>query len=569
MATYTIGIDYGTLSARAVVADTSDGRVLAAGEFPYPHGVMSRQLPTGEPLPPGWALQDPQDYLEALEHAVREAVQQSGVNPAEIVGMGVDFTSSTTLPVTADGTPLCMQERFRREKHAWVKLWKHHGAKTQTGQINRVVAQRQPAWMQYYGGRFNSEWPLPKLLEVLQEAPEVYDAMDVWVEAGDWVVWQLTGSLKRSEGMASVKEQYDSQTGCYPEEDFLRAVDARLLPCYQARRRERPLPLGSCAGHLTPQMAARLGLTTDTAVAVANIDGHVGAVVTGMEHPGQFLAMLGTSSCWFALSPGGERLAIPGVCCGAEDIIWPGLVGYESGQSAVGDMYQAFVDRFVPAAYADAAQRRGQPLQQYLTELAAEIAPGESGLLMLDWVNGNRSPLADVDLTGLLVGLTLKTRPEEIYRAMLEASAFGARVIVDNYTKGGIARECVIASGGISRKNPLAMQIYADVLQLPVHVAGSAQGPAHGAALFGAVAAGCFPTVQAAAQAMKQPYLCSYQPDPARGAIYQRLYEQYVRLMEIFRQQGSVMKELLEIRQPAAQRASAKAEHESGKGGIS
>ncbi len=550
---YSIGLDFGTLSCRAVIVNVLNGAVLSSAACGYPHGVMTDRLPGGEPLPDGWALQHPQDYLDTMSSAVKEAVKESGVSPESIIGIGVDFTASTALPTTGDGTPLCMLDAFSGNKHAYVKLWKHHGSGKQVDLLNEAARIHGFDRLQYYGGCFSPESSLPRQLAVLQEAPEVYEAMDQWIEAGDWIVWRLTGKLQRGVSGAGIKEMYDYKTNTYPEKRFLKAVDPRLENLYTHKHASPLLPLGAKAGELTEQAAQWLGLPAGIAVASANMDGHVGAPIIGMKSPDCLMAVIGTSCGWFALSGESERKAIPGICCGVAHSMWPDMICYEAGQSCVGDMYQWLADNCVPAAYARKAEQEGVDLQRFLTRLAGLLEPGESGLLALGWFSGNRSPLSDSNLTGALLGLTLQTRPEEIYRALLESAAFGGRVIAENYAAAGIRAGQLIVTGGISRKNPLAMQIYADVLNLPVRVAASENGPAHGAALFGAVAAGeergGWKTVREAADAMEQPFAASYLPIPKNVKVYDALYREYRRLFEAFGQDSSsVMKRVLEIR---------------------
>ncbi len=550
---YSIGLDFGTLSCRAVIVDVSNGTALASAAAEYPHGVMTEKLPNGERLPEGWALQHPKDYLDTMSLAVREAVKISGVSPDSIIGIGVDFTASTALPVTGDGVPLCMLDDYTGNKHAYVKLWKHHGSGKQVDQLNEAARVHGFDRLQYYGGGFSPESSLPRQLALLQEAPEIYDAMSQWIEAGDWIVWRLTGNLQRGVSGAGIKEMYDFKTSTYPEKRFLKAVDPRLENLYEHKHASPLLPLGAKAGELTEQAAAWLGLPAGVAVAAANMDGHVSAPIIGMKSPDCLMAVIGTSCGWFALSGEADRKAIPGICCGVAHSMWPDMICYEAGQSCAGDMYQWLTDTCVPAAYAKQAEQEGLDIHRYLTRLAGGLKPGESGLLALGWFSGNRSPLSDSKLTGVLLGLTLQTRPEEIYRALLESAAFGGRVIAENYASAGIQAAHLIATGGISRKNPLAMQIYADVLGMPVHVAASENGPAHGAALFGAVAAGAekggWNTVREAAEAMQQPFAATYQPIPENVKVYNALYREYRRLFEAFGQDGdSAMKRVLEIR---------------------
>lgn len=553
MSKYSLGMDFGTLSCRAVLADVQDGSVIASAAAEYAHGVLTERLPTGTALPDGWALQHPQDYLNAMVSAVQKAVSDSGIHPESIIGIGVDFTASTALPVTSDGTPLCMLPQFAANPHAYVKLWKHHGAARQVEQLNAIVAKHPLERLQYYGGSFGPESSLPRQLALLKEAPEIYHAMAQWVEAGDWIVWQLTGSLSRSISGAGIKEMFDVTTGTYPDKSFLRLADERLENLYEEKHCSLLLPLGARAGGLIPEMADQLGLRAGTAVAAANMDGHVSAPVIGMERPNAVMAVIGTSCGWFTLSNEEKPRAIPGLLGAVKHSMWPDMVCYEAGQSCVGDMYQWFADHCVPTEYRQQAQYEHISIQSYLTQLAQRLTPGSSGLLALDWFNGCRSPFADSNLSGMVLGLTLRTRPEEIYRALLEAAAYGGRMIVENYRAHGMSLSSVIATGGISRKNPLAMQIYADVLNMPVFIAASDNGPAHGAALYGAVAAGSaqggYDTVRQAAESMRQPFAGRYTPDPQSVSVYEELYQEYKQLAKWFAQGGSnVMQRLGTIR---------------------
>lgn len=547
---YSIGLDFGTLSVRAVLVNVSDGHVLASAEYAYPHGVMEGHMPSGAALKKGWALQHPGDYLSGLGEVIPRVMQASGVQPEAVAGIGLDFTASTTLPVTGDGTPLCFLPEFAHHPHAYVKLWKHHGAQAQADQMTRVALERNEPWLSRYGGKVSCEWAFPKLLELLEEAPEVYEAMDEWVEAGDWIVRRLTGVSIRGLSGAGYKSFYDRRTG-YPDPDYFAALDPRLRDVMKTRYRSPVVPIGQRAGTLTRAAAQALGLPEGTPVAVANVDGPVSAPAVGFLHAGQMLAIIGTSTGHFALTEHTLR-TVSGMCGAVEGGVLPGLFCYESGQNCVGDMFAWFADACVPPRCAEEAKKSGLSVQQYLTALAASLRPGESGLLALDWWNGNRSVLVDSDLSGLILGLTLRSKPEEIYRALLEATAFGTRMIAENYREYGVPINELIATGGISQKSPLMMQIYADVLNLPIYVAEAAQGPALGSALFGAVAAGKsgrgHDTIFDAAEKMGCKKMKTYRPNSENVRVYEQLFAEYKRLHDFFGRGGAdTMKHLRAI----------------------
>lgn len=551
MSKYTIGLDYGTLSARAVLADVSTGMAAATAVYEYPHAVMTQSLPCGTPLADDWALQHPQDYEQALLHTIPALLRETQAAPADIIGLGVDFTASTAMPVDASGTPLCLLPQYAACPHAYVKLWKHHAAQRYANEMTRVAIARGESWLSLYGGKVSGEWSLPKLWQVFSEAPDIYDAMDEWMEAGDYIVYLLTGKRTRSASIAGYKAFYDAASCAYPSVDYFAALDPRFASVLSDKFKTPVSPIGACAGGLSPAMAQRLGLLAGTPVAIAHIDAHVGAAAAGITQPGQMLAIMGTSTCHLCL--GARRQAVPGICGAVQDGILPGSVGYEAGQSCVGDGFAWFAKHMVPAAYYNEASAHGMPVQQYLTQLAQRLSPGQSGLIMLDWWNGNRSLLADYDLQGVMLGLTLQTRPEEIYRAMIEATAFGTRMIVENFRAHGVPVDAFFATGGISQKNPMAMQIYADVLHLPVQAVVCEQGPALGSAIFAAAAAGSarggYDSVQQAIQAMSSTQRTVYQPSPAHGDVYDALYAQYVRLHDYFgRGENDVMKRLKHLR---------------------
>lgn len=542
MPKYAIGIDFGTLSGRAVLADTEDGRVVATAEMAYPHAVMDRTLPDGTPLPAGWALQHPQDYMDVLTHVLTKLSRAA--NPTDIAAIGIDCTSATVLPVTQDGTPLCFLPEFAGKPHAWCMMWKHHGGQEQARRMTETAVRRGEAWLGRYGGIVNAEWMLPKLLQVLEEAPEVYGAAAHYIEAMDWMIWQMTGSHVRSEACLGYKALY---AGGFPSKEYFAEVNPAFENVAAEKLGGTVLPLGACAGYLTEEAARRFGLPAGIPVAVGNIDAHVCLPAAGIDGPGKLLAIIGTSSCFIMM---GEKIAaVPGMSGVVDGGVLPHWPAYEAGQSCVGDSFAWFEKNCVPEQTVRAAKVMGMPVQKYLTGLAAKMRPGESGLMALDWFNGNRSVLADSNLTGVMLGMTLQTRPEEMYRALLEATAYGARAIVDAYRDSGVRIDKFLAGGGIPQKNPLMMQIYADVLNMEIHVSAEAQGAALGSAIYGAVAAGIYPDAAEGARRMGSGTCAVYHPIAENVAIYEKLYREYKLLHDYFgRGANDVMKRLRAIR---------------------
>jgi L-ribulokinase len=549
---HVIGVDFGTLSGRAVVVRVSDGAELGSAVHAYEHAVVERALPaTREQLPPDWALQIPSDWVQVLRTAVPEALAASGVDPADVVGIGTDFTACTILPTTDDGTPLCELEQFAARPHAYPKLWKHHAAQPHADRINALAEERGETWLARYGGRISSEWEFAKALQLLEEDPEVYAATQRWVEAADWIIWRLCGSYVRNACTAGYKGIY--QDGQYPSRDYLAALNPEFAD-FVADKLEHPIgQLGERAGGLTAEAAAWTGLPEGIAVAVGNVDAHVTAPAAQATEPGQMLAVMGTSTCHVMPS---DRLAdVPGMCGVVEGGIVPGLYGYEAGQSAVGDIFGWFVDNGVPAAYRDAAEAKGIGLHEHLTELAAAQEVGEHGLVALDWQGGNRSVLVDAELSGVIVGQTLATRPEDTYRALLEATAFGTRTIIEAFENSGVPVTEFVVAGGLL-KNAFLMQTYADVCRRPLSVIDSQQGPALGSAIYAAVAAGAFPDVHVAARAMGKVRRNLYVPDEQRAEAYDALYAEYLQLHDHFGRGGNdVLHRLRALRRDAVQRA--------------
>jgi L-ribulokinase len=559
VARYAIGVDFGTESGRALLVDIVDGREVATAVYPFEHGVIDERLPAPDDdvvLDSDWALQDPLDYIRTLQHTIPGVLRQSGVDPGDVVGVGIDFTACTMLPTTADGTPLSTLPEFRREPHAWVKLWKHHAAQPEADRINRVAQERGDGWLPRYGGRISSEWFFSKSLQILDEAPHIYAAADRLIEAADWAIWRMTGVETRNSCTAGYKAIWSKQDG-FPPEDYFATLDPRFARIVDEKMSRQVMPIGSRAGGLTPEAAAWTGLRAGTAVAVANVDAHVSVPAATVTAPGRMVAVMGTSTCHLVL--GTAPAMVEGMCGVVEDGIIPGLFGFEAGQSGVGDIFAWFVDRAVPPRYRALAEAEGVDVHTVLEREAAQLRAGESGLLALDWWNGNRSILVDVDLTGLLIGTTLATRAPHIYRALLEATAFGTRMIVESFEAAGVPIEEIVACGGLPEKNRLLMQIYADVTGRTFRVAASSQTPALGSAMFGAVAAGSasggYDTIVEAAERMARVRGEQYVPDSASGAVYDELYAEYRRLHDYFgRGENDVMKSLKAIRARAMAR---------------
>ncbi|MDI9896942.1 ribulokinase [Rhodococcus sp. IEGM 1381] len=547
---YTVGVDYGTLSGRAVVVRVSDGAEIASAVHEYRHAVLEESLPGGTVrLPDAWALQVPDDYRDVLRRAVPAAIAAAGIAPEQVVGIGTDFTACTMVPTYADGTPLSEDPRFADRPHAYVKLWKHHAAQGQADRINALAARRGESWLPRYGGLISSEWEFAKALQIHEEDAEIYEAMDRWVEAADWIVWQLCGNYVRNACTAGYKGIY--QDGKYPSVDFLTEL-APGFAGFVADKLDQPLgELGSRAGTLTAEAAAWTGLPEGIAVAVGNVDAHVTAPAAGAVESGRMVAIMGTSTCHVMSST--VLNDVPGMCGVVDGGIVAGSYGYEAGQSGVGDIFGWFTRTSVPASYSDAATAAGESVHEYLTRLADMQDVGEHGLVALDWHSGNRSVLVDHELSGLVIGSTLATRPEDTYRALLEATAFGTRVIVETFRDSGVPVEEFVVAGGLAR-NPLLMQIYADVLRMPLSVIASAQGPALGSAIHAAVAAGCYPDVPVASKSMGKVHRGAYVPDETRSKAYDSLYEIYLELHDRFGRDVPTMRRLRTLRRAALTR---------------
>jgi L-ribulokinase len=554
-AKYTIGLDYGTNSVRALIVNVANGNEVATAVWGYEHGdagvILSRD--------PNLARQHPADYVKGAEVALKKAVAAArknvrGFQPGQIIGIGVDTTGSTPIPVDANGRPLAFDKRFAKHLAAMAWLWKDHTSIAEAGEITELAKKIRPQYLAKCGGTYSSEWFFSKILHCLRTAPEVFDAARTWVECADWVPAMLTGTeapgrLTICVCAAGHKAMFNADWGGYPDAEFLSQLDPKL----GGLRLRLPNVAGTidkAVGRLTADWAKRTGLPEGIPVAVGAFDAHLGAVGSGIA-PGTMVKIIGTSTCDMMVVPVGQSLAdVPGLCGIVNGSILPGYYGLEAGQSAVGDIFNWFVNYIQPGG-----KKSGS--HEELTKAAAKLQPGESGLLALDWNNGNRTVLVDQRLTGLLLGQTLYTTPAEIYRALIEATAFGALTIINRFEEYGVKVEQIINCGGIAGKNPVVMQIYADVTGRPMKVSRSAQTCALGAAIAGAVVAGAYPNCEAAQRAMTGLKPRVFKPNPGAHAIYRELYALYKKLHDAFGTKDwsgnlyDVMKELIAIRNRA------------------
>jgi len=573
MAKYTIGLDYGTNSVRALIVNVADGAEAASAVWVYEHGTVGVMLSND----PNLARQHPADYLKGAEVTIRKALAAAkkaikGFSPADVIGIGVDTTGSTPLPVDATGVPLAFDKRFADDLAAMAWLWKDHTGIAEAAEITALAKKMRPQYLAKCGGTYSSEWFFSKLLHCLRKSPKVFNAAHSWVECADWIPANLTGTqapdkLKVCVCAAGHKAMYNNDWGGYPDKPFLSKLDPKLGEL-RDRLPVKASDISEAAGTLTVAWAKRTGLPAGIPVAVGAFDAHLGAVGSGIK-PGTLVKILGTSSCDMMVSPStppSRKLAdVPGLCGIVDGSILPGFFGLEAGQSAVGDIFNWFVNYVQPHGKAGT--------HEALQSQAGKLAPGASGLLALDWNNGNRTVLVDQRLTGLMLGQTLYTTPAEMYRALIEATAFGALTIINRFEEYGVAVREVVTCGGIAEKSPLVMQIYADVTGRPMKISRSAQTCALGSAVAAAVVAGkqagghaSFAAAQKAMTGLKPTV---YKPNAKAHAVYQKLYALYKQLHDGFGVDGcgcgddcecdpcecgnlyNVMKDLLDIRATA------------------
>ncbi|MCE5279515.1 MAG: ribulokinase [Planctomycetaceae bacterium] len=553
MAKYAIGLDYGTNSVRALVVNVANGREMASSVWAYKHGSAGILLSDD----PNLARQHPADYIKGTETVLVRALESAkkalkGFDPHDVIGIGVDTTGSTPLPVDGDGKPLALNSAFSKDLAAMAWLWKDHTSVTEAEEITAYAKRNRPRFLDKCGGTYSSEWFFSKVLNCARTAPKVYEAAYAWVECCDWIPAMLTGTEhpdKLTVGICAAghKAMYNDEWGGYPDVRFLAGLDKRLEGL-ASRLKEKAYSIDRSVGGLTPEWAKKTGLKAGTPVAVGAFDAHLGAVGAGIK-PGTLVKIIGTSTCDIMVHPSNKPLRdIPGLCGIVPGSVLPDCIGLEAGQSAVGDIFNWFVEVIAPKGGTHEA----------LTKETARLAPGQSGLLALDWNNGNRTVLCDQRLTGLILGQTLHTRPAEIYRALIESTAFGALTIIARLEDNGVKVDEVIACGGIAEKNETVMQIYADVTGRPMKISRSSQTCALGAAIAGAVAAGAaggghatFTEAQAAMTGIKAKV---FMPDAQANGVYRKLYRMYKTLHDAMGTTSwngnlhNIMKDLLAIR---------------------
>ena len=528
MKKYVIGIDYGSLSARGVLTDVESGEIVEEAVCEYTHGIMDTILPDGTKLQPGWVLQHPADYIDALTVILRSI--SSKVNVEQIIGIGLDCTATTALPVTGEGVPLCFLKEFCSDPYAYLMMWKHHAASVYAERMTLLAQKRNESFLALHGNTVNAERLLPRLLQIYEEAPQVYQSAEYFVEALDWLTWQMTGTLIRSSCALGYKAFY--QNGTFPNDEYLEELSNGFSEVCKTKLRGRVLNPGQKAGLLSEEAAKKFGLRPGIPVAVGLIDAHACIPAAGIAKDGVLLSIVGTSTCHIVSSK--TAVPVPGISGAVRDGVLPGSYWYEAGQSSVGDCFAWFADNCVTEDYTKEARERGISTQSLLTEKASELMPGKNQVLALDWWNGNRSILNNTDLSGMIIGLTLKTKPEEIYRALIESTAFGMKEIILAFNEKEIPIQEIRVSGGIALKNPLAMQIYADVLNMPLTVIATTQGPALGSAILAAVAAGYYNSAEEAIYAMQSKIDKIYQPCPENVKAYEKLFLTYHNLHEFF-----------------------------------
>ncbi len=543
MKKYVMGLDFGTLSVRAVIIDALSGAERASAVCEYPHGVMEKTLPCGTPLTEGTALEYPADYISSMQSVIARSLAEAGLSACDIGGIGVDFTACTLMAIDKDGKPMCERAEFTSDENAYAKLWKSVSANEEAEALTRTARERGERWLDIYGGYVSPEYLFSKAYQTLKASPALYESTDKFIEAGDWISFLLTGKLTRGISMAGFKALWNTEDG-YPSDEYLAAVDERLCDITRTKLCGKICKSGEAAGFVSEQGARLFGLCEGTPVAAAVIDAHAGMPALGIRGTGELMMILGTSACYIVNSESahGGR----GICGYTLGATYDSLYTYEQSQRCFGDGFDRFVSGFVPESYTRAAAEKGMSIHAFLREGAERLKIGESGLLVLDWFKGNKSSLGDNDLTGLILGLRLTTTPEEIYRALLEGAAFGARMIIENYRSHGVSVSSVIASGGIALKDRLLMQIMSDVLNMPISVSDSTQACARGSAIFASVAAGIHADMYAAVDKMSCGIAKTYTPIEQNVRAYDALYSEYVRLCEYFALGGNdVMKRLM------------------------
>ncbi len=533
---YTIGVDFGARSAQAILVDVTTGNLISSVDYQYPYGLITENLPGSDiQLDPGWSLHHPKDYLNALKRAIPKLIREGDVLADQVIALGIDFKGSTLIPTTSDGTPLALIEDYKDEPHAWPKTWKHTAAREKASKLTQLASDRFETFLDRYGGQINAEWFFPKVWELYDDNSSLYNAADRLIEAADWIVWQLTGIESRNLCAAGYKGLWSKSEG-FPLETFFSALDPDLTNVIDDKMKRDIIQIGEQAGELTEEAAKMLHLAPGTPVASGMLSPYTAVPAASVAEPGKMVLMLGSNFELLVLAK--KEYRVPGMAGMVEDSLVPGLVGYEAEQAGGGNHFEWFINNGIPSEYERLARKQKISLFKLMDQRAAELVPGESGLVCLDWWNGNRSILADRELTGLILGLSLDTTPEEIYRSILEAATFGTRKIFETFIASGVPINEIIVAGGKTIRNELLLEILANVSRMEIKVTDTPHTSALGSAMYAAVAAGesrgGYDTIQEAAQKMAHLSTKTYIPNNNDKKTYNRLYSEYTLLHDYF-----------------------------------
>ncbi len=537
---YTIGIDFGTLSARAVVLSLNSKKAVSSYTVNYPHAVMDKTLPCGTTLPPDYALQHPDDYIFALKESIVGALKTANIPNTDVLAVGIDFTSCTILPHLDDGTPLCNLDSFKTDPHAYVKLWKHHGAKQEAEDLERVAISRGEKWLGYYNNTVSSENYYSKVLETFRNSPSVYETADRFTEAGDWLSFMLTGEYTHSISFSGFKAYWNKDDG-FPSEDYFEAVEPSFKDVVNTKLKPNIVGACECVGEVDERGANLFGLAVGTKVVSPMIDAHSPLISLGITKPGTLMMVLGTSGCYIVNA--NDRKKLNGICGSSENSVIPGQCTYEAALACFGDQ----LDWYIKNILKDKIRTHTE-----LTDKASKLRIGESGLVALNWFNGNRCPLSNFNLSGAIFGLTLTTREHEIYRALLEGACFATAIIIENYKKSGVEINNIIATGGISQKNPFFVGMLADILGIPITVTSAPEAAAYGCAIAASVVAGEYSSLDDACRELSVPTPKEYLPNFDNHKQYQKLFDVYKSLHNLLGvKHPDIMRSLKELQQNA------------------
>lgn len=533
---YSIGLDFGTLSARAIIADTENGTPLPHESiFTYPHAILSEI--GGKKIPQNYALQHPQDYIDALVFLLTDVLSKNGIDKKSVIGIGIDFTDCTVLPINESFVPLCLLDEYKNEPHAYAKIWKHHTNEKYARQIEAAALSYDSSILSVTGKRMTSEFLIPKLYETFCEAPQVYNNTYKFILAGDFVASLLIGKKEIHSKAYTGKQHYNGTK--FPSKDFFASIHPDFSGAYEEKTVTTLSSVECSVGNLCDEWVKITGLPNSVAISAPILDAHSAISAAGIKH-GKIVLTLGTSAVLETLTD--KSTSINGVLATSFESVASGYTTIEAGLAAMGDLFDWFIKNCVPESYAESAKATGLGIHQYLRSLAEKQEVGAHGLLILDWFNGSRSIVLENDLSGLIVGLRLSTKPEDIYRALIESTAFGIRRIIDCFRMQDIKINGISATGGIALKDPLLMQIYASVLNMPIECLASTQATALGSAIYGAVAGGAYLSVAEASQAMQSPIAITYYPIEEDSKKYNEIYSHYIELCDYFQQENPLMK---------------------------